>query len=171
MRLNETGDDIDATAVLPQLDIHILSAALERVEHDAVSHDKADIHSNNASPVRHEQAPEWKLTDQLAAFQDQVATLQAALRESENRNTRLASRHETLLRKFEERESALADSQVALRQANNRLIELEQQVQLAAADTTEMRQLVTDSIQQRRLREQFILKQASEIKRLRELLP
>ena len=46
-----------------------------------------------------------------------------------------------------------------------------QQLQQSALEMTELRQLVAASIQQRRQREQFILKQANEITRLRKLLP
>jgi chromosome segregation ATPase len=165
MQLNNTGDDIEATAVLPQLDIRVLSAALERVEHDA-SEVLAD-----ASTAGDDVTPAWKLADQLAALKDQVASLQAALRETENRNSRLAMRHETLLKKFEERESVLVENQLALNQARKKLTSLEQKLLQHAAEAADMRQLVTASIEQRREREQFILKQASEIKRLREMQP
>jgi chromosome segregation ATPase len=160
MRLEHFGDDIDATAELPQLDIRILSAALERVEHTAADPEHA---SQDATP-------EWKVSDQLAALQDQVASLQASLRENENRNSRMTMRHETLLQKFEEREAILMSNQLILNRARKRLTSLEQQLQQSALEMTELRQLVTNSIQQRRQREQFILKQASEITRLRKLL-
>jgi chromosome segregation ATPase len=166
MGMDHTGDDIDATAVMPQLDIRILSAALERVEPP-----RTDAAVDMPVNVARDATPEWKVADQLAALKDQVASLQAALRENENRHSRLAMRHETLLQKFEERESVLVDNQLALNQARKKLTSLEQQLQLAAVEAADMRQTVTASIQQRRQREQFILKQAGEIKRLRELLP
>jgi chromosome segregation ATPase len=165
MRVNHVGEDIEATAVLPQLDIRILSASLERVEHTDSTAAPA------AAPNAPAETPEWKVADRLAELQDQVANLQAALHESENRYARLTTRHETLLQKFEERETTLADNQLVLNQARKRLTALEQQLQLVSSDAADMRQLVADSIQQRRQRELFILKQASEIKRLRKLQP
>jgi arginine deiminase len=83
----------------------------------------------------------------------------------------MTMRHETLLQKFEEREAILMSNQLILNRARKRLTSLEQQLQQSALEMTELRQLVTNSIQQRRQREQFILKQASEITRLRKLLP
>ena len=161
MRLKNFSEDIDSTAVLPQLDLHVMSAALERVE-------RSDVEPIFATPTT---VPEWKIADQLAALQDQITSLQVALRESENRHARLAMRHTTLLQKFEERETAQHHNQLTLNQTRNKVASLEQQLQQATADANDMRHTVTASIQQRRQREQFILKQANEIKRLRELLP
>jgi len=154
------GEDIEATAVMPQLDIRILSAALERVEH-----------SDTPAPVVAVASPEWKVSDQLAALQDQVASLQAELQESENRYTRLAMRHETLLQKFEERDAVQTGLQLALNQTRNQVAALEQELQQLNSDAVDLRQSVAMSIKQRRQHEQFILKQADEIKRLRKLIP
>jgi chromosome segregation ATPase len=153
------GEDIETTAELPQLDIRVLSATLERVEHA----------ESNAKPAA-QNAPEWQVADHLAELQDQVASLQAELREGENRYSRLAARHETLLQKFEKYETSLASKQHELSQTQEQLAKLEQQSRQISTDTVDMKQLVADSIQQLRQREQFILKQANEIKRLRKLL-
>jgi chromosome segregation ATPase len=161
MRLNHIGEDIEATAVMPQLDLHVMAAALERIEHASID---AVASTPNTSA-------EWKFADQLAELQDQIATLQAAIRESENRYSRLAIRHTSLLQKFEEREAAQLNTRSALNQAHNKVMTLEQQLLQMSADTAEMRQVAAASIQQCRQRELFILKQASEIKRLRDLQP
>jgi chromosome segregation ATPase len=160
MQLKKFGEDTEATALLPQLDIRILSTALERVE-------RSDASAEQPAP---NVTPEWKLTDRLAELQDQVASLHAALRESENRHSRLTARHATLLHKFEERETCLADKQHELSQAQDRLITLEQQLQQMSSAASNLNQLMADSTQQRKQHEQFILKQAREIKRLRKLL-
>lgn len=156
MQLENSSEDIETTAILPQLDLRILSTTLERVE----------------PPASTEQAvPEWKLTDRLAELQDQVASLKAALRESENRYSRLTARHSVLLQKFEDRESHVADKQLELNQAQDKLMLLEQRLRRISSDALNLKQLMAASIQQRKQHEQFILKQAGEIKRLRKLLP
>lgn len=165
MRLKHIGEDLDATAEMPQLDIRVLSAAFERVEHTVPASSATGQHAAADA------APEWKVTDQLAGLQDQVASLQGALRESENRYSRLAARHETLLQKFEACEIALTSKQHELGQTQEKLAATEQTMQQLAADAADLQHLVADSISQRRQREQFILKQANEIKRLRKLLP
>ncbi len=81
MQLDNSSEDIEATAILPSLDLRILSASLERVEQPTST--------EHAMP---NSAPEWKLTDRLAELQDQVAGMTAAFRESENRYSRLTAR-------------------------------------------------------------------------------
>jgi chromosome segregation ATPase len=166
MRLTNIGEDIDSTAVMPQLDIRVLSAALEKVDQQ-----RSDVASDIPTEAARATTPEWKLADQVAALKDQLASLQAALRENENRHSRLSKRHETLLQKFEERESVLVDNQLALNQARKKLTALELKLQHHLTEAADLRQVVTASTQQRRQRELFILKQAGEIKRLRNLLP
>ncbi len=157
MQLDNSNEDIETTAILPQLDLRILSATLERVEPTSVEHAATNS------------APEWKLTDRLAELQDQVASLKAAFRESENRYSRLTARHAALLQKLEDRERHFAGKQLELTQAQDKLLILEQRLRRISSDTVSLKQLMADSIQQRKQREQFILKQAVEIKRLRKL--
>lgn len=161
MQLENSNEDIEATAILPRLDLRILSATLERVEHSEASVEQAAADS----------APDWKLTDRLAELQDQVASLQAAVRESENRYSRLTARHEALRLRLEERERYLTGKQLELNRAQDRLTTLERQLQQLSFTASTLKQLMADSVQQRKQREQFILKQAGEIKRLRRLLP
>jgi hypothetical protein len=120
MRVKHFIEDIDATSVMPQLDIRILSASLERVEHADATVEPA------AAPSAPAETPEWKVADRLAELQDQVANLQAALRESENRYSRLTTRHETLLQKFEAYELAQASKQHELAQTQEKLATTEQ---------------------------------------------
>lgn len=161
MQLDNSSEDIETTAILPALDLRILSATLERVEQP----------NTNAEQAATSPAPEWKLTDRLAELQDQVASLKAAFRESENRYSRLTARHAALLQKLEDREHHFAGKQLELTQAQDKLLILEQGLRRISSDTVSLKQLMADSIQQRKQREQFILKQAVEIKRLRKLLP
>lgn len=204
MNARPSSDDLDATKELPQLDLKIISAALERID------GHADETLSIASPVS---SPDWKLFDQLAELQDQVASLQADLTENENRYSRLSARHETLLQNLHEHETRLAGKQHELNQSLEKLTHLElqqayslnetttlreardkllrdtarrdrdfaahqlaltaaqQQIEQLSSDAESLKRLLKKSIQQRSERDQFIIKQAREIKRLRELIP
>jgi chromosome segregation ATPase len=145
-------DDTDTTAEFPQLDVRIIAAALERVEQSG----------QNVAEDSPESVPDWKRADRFAGLQDQVARLQAALTENNNSYARLSARHEALLQKLDEREHDFAATQASLNAA-------QQQIEHLLSYSADLKQLINDSVDQRKQRDQFILRQAREIKRLREL--
>lgn len=136
-------DDIDSTAELPALGIRILSNTLQRAEFDNID---TSLSANNESIATHSTS-DWRMADNLAALQDKVATLKATLIEEQNRYARLEARHNSLL---------------------NAMTDMETQLQNHIDECVRLREAAVLDAQQRRQRDVFIVKQARELKRLRE---
>ncbi len=133
-------DDIDSTAELPALGIRILSNTLQRSEFDNIDTPV----SSTTAVTRH--TPDWRMADNVAALQDEMATLRATLAEEQNRHARLLARHQTLLQTMANMEAQLQDHM---------------------DECGRLRQAAILETQQRRQRDLFIVKQAKELKRLR----
>jgi len=207
MKANPFAKDVDATTELPQLDIKIISAALERMERPGqIASDPPA-----APPDTHPSVPDWQHADQVAELQDKVASLQAALTASENKYSRLSARHETLLQKLHGREARFTNQQQELTQALAKLTMFERQrsvllqettalraahdatllkltrrnralaanelvlstaqkeIERLSSDSESLKRLIKLAVMQRDQRDEFIIKQAREIKRLRAL--
>jgi len=142
-------DDIDSTAELPALDFHILSSRLHRTASATPLDSDGLKAAESTSPTNTDDSPAWHTTDNIAALQDEVATLKAVLTEEKNRYERLEARHQKLL---------------------TTLTEMAELIKSHDGKYAKLHEMAAQEIAQRQQRDQFIVRQAHKIKILREQL-